>query len=150
MAADRIKFSELEEYVNCYSESAMGRETKNVVLHIDDIKALVKYCDEHPETAKINAVRFYFVRQNDKKREIVFNGQSQISLIGVPVKEYTNNEFDDHGVLINPEGGYDIIEKKADGDEIFSIYPHGEEHEHSGLCPYNCKGSINGSVIIKQ
>lgn len=143
MAAGKIKFSQLEKWVNDYIENAIGRETRNVVIHLEDILKLVDYCKNHPESDKINTIRFYLVRQNDKDREIVFNGQSQISLVGVPVIDYKDNDHDVDGNLIEHEGGYDLKE----GSEIFSIFPHDDSHEHSGLCPYNCRGSISGYSI---
>lgn len=144
MAAEKIKFSKLVEWVDSYSKNALERETKNVVINLDDIKELVKYCDEHSKKDKINSIRFYLVRQNEKDRgrDIVFDDQTQISIIGVPVIDYKDNEFDVNNKLIEHKGGYDLKE----GDDIFSIYPFHVSHEHSGLCPYNCRGSLNSDL----
>jgi hypothetical protein len=145
MAAEKIKFSKLEEWVNCYSENAIGRETKNVVIPLDDIKALIEYCNSHPESDTINGIRFYLVRQNDFGRDTVYNGQSQISLVGVPVVNYKDNDFDPKNQLIQHDGGNDLMDND---EEIFSVFPKADTHEHSGLCPYNCRGSINSKSII--
>lgn len=148
MASEKIKFSRLEKWVADYENNSLKRETKNVVINLSDIQDLIDYCNGHDQKSKINALRFYFVRQNDlgTNRDIVFDDQTQISLVAVPVLDYTDNEFDADGKLLNPEGGYDVIEKTTDGDEVFAVYPISTNHEHSGLCPYNCKGSINNSI----
>lgn len=142
MAAEKIAFKKLEEWVANYENNALARETKNVVINLDDIAELVNYCKNHPKSNAINSIRFYLIRQNELGRDIVFKDQSQISLVGVPVINYQDNEFDVNQNLIYHDGGYDLKE----GDEIFSIFPQGYNHEHSGLCPYNCRGSINKNL----
>ena len=144
MAAGKIEFKKLVDWVANYDNHAIGRETKNVVISLDDITQLIDYCKTHPQSASISSVRFYLVRQNELGRDIIFNGQSQISLVGVPVLDYKDNEFDDNGNLIHHKGGNDL----KDGDDIFSIFPQSNDHEHSGLCPYNCRGSINSSLNL--
>ncbi len=143
MAAEKIEFKKLEEWVANYEKNTTPRETKNVVISLDDINQLMDYCKTHPQSASISSVRFYLVRQNELGRDIIFNGQSQISLVGVPVLDYKDNEFDANGNLIAHKGGNDL----KDGDDIFSIFPQSNNHEHSGLCPYNCRGSINNNSI---
>lgn len=139
MSSGKINFGILEGWSKNYENNAYERETKNVVIYLDDIKNLINYCDQHKESDKINSIRFYLVRQNEFGRDIVFGQQSQISIVGVPVIEYRDNEFDPNGNLIQYAGGYDL----KDGNDIYAIYPQSQDHEHSGLCPYNCRGSIN-------
>lgn len=142
MAAELIKYEKLRKWTTNYDDTAIGRETKNVVFFLEDLKEMIAYCENHPNTSEINAVRLYLVRQNEFDRDLLSNGQSQISIVATPVLNYSDNEFGPDDKLSNPSGGNDVLDGK-DLDEVFAVYPLSSTHEHSGLCPYNCKGSLN-------
>lgn len=146
MAHEKIELSKLKKWVADYNDNLFNdRETRNVVFKLEDFKDLISQCDNHPKAKEINGIRIYLVRQNDHSngtRDKVFRDQTQISLIAVPTLNYSDNEFDDDDKLIPSKDGCDLIEN----DTIMCIYPSSPNHEHSGLCPYNCQGSLNDDI----
>lgn len=135
------------------------RETMNVVFELKQLRDFISYIDHQNirlcdtgntnESDEINAVRFYFVRQNDivdltpengnDRRDPVFidergQKQTQISLVAVPVLNYYRN---------TARHTFDGTDYDAGNDNVHCIYPYSNLSEHTGLCPYNCKGSLN-------
>jgi hypothetical protein len=146
MAHKKIKLEHLKKWVKAYNDNLVNdRETRNVVFKLEDFKDLISQCENHPKAKEINGIRIYLVRQNEHSnstRDKVFRDQTQISLIAVPVLNYRDNEFDKDGKLIPSGNSCDLIED----DSIIGIYPFSPDHEHSGLCPYNCEGSLNDDI----
>lgn len=151
MSTFNVPLDQLQEWIANYDDNVTYennpegyKETRNVVFALQDLEALVAHCKTN---AQVNAVRFYLVRQNDYAngtRHIIFDNQTQISLVAVPVLEFENNGEDANGNPTIPTGKCkDWITNNA----VTCIYPNQTLPltEHGGLCPYNCEGSLTNT-----
>jgi uncharacterized UPF0160 family protein len=166
MAVQRELFSTIKKWIKSYRTSKFHiRETNSVVIDLDKIRTFISHIDQinsdRATRKQINGVRFYFVRQNDyfvnhpndntdgnNTREIVFkdnNGidQTQISLLALPVINY---RVQSRAFVGEDEGIAEAIKalKFEDRDIMVDcLYAASTRSEHTGLCPYNCAGTID-------
>lgn len=115
----------------------------------------------------------YFVNHSNdgtdqnNTREIVFRDntgtdQTQISLLGLPVINYhvkcvnENHPNTPHTLLDDclgefvgyDEGLEDAIAAASRGNDVMMncLYAASNQSEHTGLCPYNCDGTMDGEL----
>ena len=150
---ENLSKQRLQGWVNNYKDTIHPRETKNVLIGIDELKKFIEEIEtlNKTEGAGINGVRIYMVRQDDYKnydgeeRDKIIYGHTQISLAIVPVFNYHNEKYYSLTGRVIPEDGYDTggaDDYFDNNNEILCLTPGALSHEHSGLCPYNCGGSI--------
>ena len=142
----------LQGWIDNYKDTIHPRETKNVLIDFKDLKSLVVGIDQLNKSGVVNisGVRIYLVRQDDhandvgRQRDKILYGHTQISLAIVPVFNYHNEKYYSLTGRVIPEDGYDTggADDYFDNNEILCLTPGALSHEHSGLCPYNCGGSI--------
>ena len=152
-STETLTKKKLQEWIENYKDTIHPRETKNVLIGIDELKKFIEEIEtlNKTEGAGINGVRIYMVRQDDYKnydgeeRDKIIYGHTQISLAVVPVFNYcdegyyTQTHSQNPDPKYNPGGANDYFDKN---DKILCLTPGTPTHEHSGLCPYNCGGSI--------
>lgn len=166
MSLQIVPLKRLKKWIKDYVDSRIhGRETMNIVLELNQLKEFIRFIDTHNNQLEhsdpmhvsekaINAVRFYFVRQNDIEdttpednnthRDPVYfdandNPQTQISIVGVPVINHRWAPYPDYPGYMHQVGKDYIGDKK----KVPCVYPSGPYSEHTGMCPYNCTDSLN-------
>jgi hypothetical protein len=130
----KITKTELEEAVKSYRDGLDPNETKSCIILWEELKQLVEKYPDKKEP--IGGFRIYFFREHAERKYIgpsqkilKVGDKNQMSIILVPINKYNSS---------SPAYAKDMFDEN---NECWVLTPGGE---HTGLCPNNCGGSIDG------